>query len=307
MRELDALADDIGNRLTKSSRHLAKWARREAITCYRVYDRDIPEIPITIDTYNGDLVISDMRASDRGGGDVWLDAMVNVARTALVDGLDGKACFVKQRERLLDRRDQYKNADTPLTAWRTVHEGACAFRINLTDYIDVGLFLDHRTTRRMVAAETGKTMLNLFGYTGSFAVYAAKAGMHATTVDLSATYTEWAEDNLALNRLAGDTIQADVREYLKDARDAKLTWDVIVADVPTFSNSKRMDYTWDVQRDHAALLDDLRAICSPGGVIWFATNSRRFKPGDLAPLEQTHRTTPPDFKHRPHRSFRIAT
>jgi len=300
-REIPVLAEDLGNKLAKSSRHLAKWAKREPTECYRVYDRDIPEIPITVDRYGEDLVINDHRAADRGGGEAWLGAMVDVARTTLA----ARDVFVKQRERTVDRsEDQYKKAERE-TVWRTVHEGGLAFKVNLTDYIDVGLFLDHRTTRRLVAAEPGKTLLNLFGYTGSFAVHAARAGKHVTSIDLSATYTQWAADNLALNHLEGDAIQADVREYLKDARAEHMTWDVIVADVPTFSTSKRMDYTWDVQRDHQGLLDDLRAVLSPGGVIWFATNSRRFKPLGLEVMEQTHRTTPQDFKHRPHRSFRL--
>ncbi|MBA3542479.1 MAG: class I SAM-dependent methyltransferase [Deltaproteobacteria bacterium] len=307
--EPDQLATVLANRVRKNAKHLAKWAKREAITCYRVYDRDIPEIPITIDTYGGSLVINDFRASDRGGGDPWLDAMVGGAKLAL----EPPEVFVKQRERLVDRREGHQYGRmVEVGAWRTVTEGGHKFRVNLSDYIDTGLFLDHRTTRRLVAAEGKRTMLNLFAYTGAFSVYCAAAGMHTTTVDLSNTYTEWAKENLALNGLTGDIVQADVREYLTDARKAGITWDLIVADVPTFSNSKRMDYTWDVQRDHVQFLEDLLGLISPEGVIWFATNSRRFKmelapTGPLDVTEMTKKTLPPDFRDQKiHKSFRIA-
>src|SRR5689334_14320283 len=151
-------------------------------------------------------------------------------------------------------------------------------------------------------------MLNLFGYTGSFTVYAAAAGMQTTTVDLSRTYLDWAHENLALNRLDGELVHADVREFLADARHRGRRWDLVVVDAPTFSNSKRMDYTWDVQRDHAALLADVVAVSS--GVVWFATNRRRFKlefdaPG-FAVEDMTRATIPPDFRDaKVHHAYRI--
>ncbi|HET7503011.1 MAG TPA: class I SAM-dependent methyltransferase, partial [Kofleriaceae bacterium] len=193
-------------------------------------------------------------------------------------------------------------------AWRTVGEGGHKFRVNLSDYVDTGLFLDHRITRARVATEPARTMLNLFGYTGAFSVYAAAAGMQTTTVDLSNTYLEWAAENLALNRLSSELVRADVREFLADARGAGRRWDLVVVDPPTFSNSKRMDYTWDVQRDHAALLDDVLAVCR--GTVWFSTNRRRFKlepPGpDRVVTDMTRATLPPDFRDaRVHQAFRI--
>lgn len=304
----------LANRVKKNARHLGKWARREDVTCWRVYDRDIPELPITVDTYDGALVINDYRFGDaesRGGGDAWLDEAV----AAVADALGAADVFVKQRERLVGRRagHQYERiADGDSAgAWRTVREGGHAFRVNLSDYIDTGLFLDHRATRALAAREPARTMLNLFGYTGAFSVYAAAAGMQTTTVDMSKTYLGWAGENLALNGLTGELVNADVREFLDDARRGGRRWDLAVVDPPTFSNSKRMDYTWDIQRDHAALLADVLAVIAVPGVVWFSTNRRRFtlelEPGPgLAIVDRTRETIPPDFRDaRVHRAYRI--
>jgi 23S rRNA G2069 N7-methylase RlmK/C1962 C5-methylase RlmI len=300
----------LANRVRKNMRHLGRWARREAVTCWRIYDRDIPEIPITVDTYDGALVINDYRAFEREpGDDAWLDAAVAAVASAVTPAPPPGEVFVKHRERLAHHgAGQQYERQADRGAWRTVHEAGLAFRVNLSDYVDTGLFLDHRITRVRVAAEPGRTLLNLFGYTGAFSVHAAAAGMQTTTVDLSHTYLDWAAENLALNQLAGELVHADVREFLADARRAGRRWDVAIVDPPTFSNSKRMDYTWDVQRDHPALLRDVLAVTS--GAVWFSTNRRRFQleladPGlDIADL--TRATLPPDFRDpRVHHAFRI--
>jgi 23S rRNA G2069 N7-methylase RlmK/C1962 C5-methylase RlmI len=193
-----------------------------------------------------------------------------------------------------------------------VHESGHAFRVNLSDYVDTGLFLDHRITRALVAREPARTMLNLFGYTGSFSVYAAAVGMETTTVDLSKTYLAWAAENLALNRLSSELVHSDVREFLADARHRGRRWDLVVVDPPTFSNSKRMAYTWDVQRDHAALLGDVLEVVAPGGVVWFSTNRRRFQlelaaGGSLEIEDRTRATIPPDFRDsKVHHAFRLS-
>jgi 23S rRNA (guanine2445-N2)-methyltransferase / 23S rRNA (guanine2069-N7)-methyltransferase len=288
-------ASDFANRLRKNARHLAKWAKRTNVTCWRVYDRDIPELPITVDTYEGALVINDYRIYDDGP----LDEHAEVAKQTL----EASEVFVKRRERIVDRQDghQYERlADAGET--RTVGEGGHRFRVNLSDYVDTGLFLDHRITRARVAAEPAKTMLNMFAYTGAFTVYAAAAGMQTTSVDLSHTYLDWARANLELNGLSGELVHADVREFLVEARRAGRRWDVAVVDPPTFSNSKRMDYTFDIQRDHAALLDDVAAVAR---VVWFSTNKKRFKLEYDGAADQTHATTPPDFRGTPHRAWRI--
>ena len=299
-------AEMFANRIAKTARHLAKWAKRERVTCFRVYDRDIPEIPVAVDVYERDAVLHDYRAADRGGGDEWLASMADAAQATL----GAPRVFVKQRERLAGRREghQYERlADDP-DAWRTVHEGGHAFRVNLADYLDTGLFLDHRTTRARVAAEPAMTMLNLFAYTGAFSVYAAAAGMRTTSVDMSRTYLDWAGENLALNQLDGELVQSDVREFLSAARRDRRRWDLAVVDPPTFSNSKRMDYTWDIQRDHAALLDDVVAVAD---TIWFSTNRRKFAlewDGGAEIRDETQATQPPDFRDaRVRRVFRIAS
>lgn len=302
----------LANRVRKNARHLGKWAKREGVTCWRVYDRDIPELPVTVDTYEGALVVNDYRhgePEERGGGQAWLDEAV----AAVTEALGATEVFVKQRERLVGRREghQYERlgeGEGGGGGWRTVQEGGHAFRVNLSDYVDTGLFLDHRITRALVAKEPARTMLNLFGYTGAFTVYGAAAGMQATTVDLSKTYLEWAGENLALNRLAGELVHADVREFLAEARHRGRRWDVAVVDPPTFSNSKRMDYTWDVQRDHAALLGDVLEVAD---TVWFSTNRRRFKLelealGELEIEDRTKATIPPDFRdQKVHHAFRL--
>lgn len=297
-------AEMFANRVRKNARHLGKWARREQVTCWRVYDRDIPEVPVTLDTYEGALVLNDYRIDPSDAG--WLDALAAAAQ----DVLGAPEVFAKQRARLAHRGEgqQYERLDER-GAWRTVHEGGHRFRVNLSDYIDTGLFLDHRITRARAAREDAGSMLNLFAYTGAFSVYCAAAGMQTTSVDLSRTYLDWARDNLTTNGLDGEVVHADVREFLADARRAGRRWELAVVDPPTFSNSKRMDYTWDVQRDHAALLDDVAAVTTK--VIWFSTNLRRFKlqwsrPG-AAITDETHATVPPDFRDkRVHHAFRIA-
>nr|HEX4318687.1 class I SAM-dependent methyltransferase [Kofleriaceae bacterium] len=293
------IADMLANRVRKNARHLAKWARRDGVTCYRLYDRDIPEVPITVDTYDGALVVNDYRI-DAGDG-AWLDACGEAAR----DAAGATELHVKRRERLVDRRagHQYERLEET-AAWRVVREAGRAFRVNLSDYVDTGLFLDHRITRARVAAEGARTLLNLYAYTGAFTVHAAAAGARTTSVDMSATYLEWARANLALNELTGELVQSDVREFLTASRRAGRRWDVVVVDPPTFSNSKRMDYTWDVQRDHVALLDDVAAVAER--VVWFSTNKRKFRFEGQGFTDETHATTPPDFKHRPHYAFRLA-
>jgi 23S rRNA (cytosine1962-C5)-methyltransferase len=300
----------LANRITKNARHLGKWARREGVTCWRVYDRDIPELPITVDSYEGALVINDYRHTDeegqRGGGEAWLDEAVAAAKGAF--GAD--EAFVKRRERQSHREgDQYERLDEAGT-WRIVHEAGHAFRVNLSGYVDTGLFLDHRITRAKVAAEPGATLLNLFAYTGSFSVYGAAAGKQTTSVDLSKTYLDWAAENLALNRLTSELVHADVREFLIDARRVGRTWDVIICDPPTFSNSKRMDYVWDVQRDHPALLSDVFDVWSGAGALWFSTNKRKFKlewsPPHGQLVDLTSATIPPDFRDgKVHHAYRV--
>lgn len=316
-------AEMFGNRLRKNAKHLRRWASREGLTCYRLYDQDIPEVPVAVDAYADALVLHDYRMHDetgkRRGGDDWLTQMAETACAVLAVSAD--AMFVKSRERLdhKEHAGQYGRFGHGAQT-RVVTEGGLQFVVNLSDYVDTGLFLDHRMTRARVAREPAQRqpvrMLNLFCYTGSFSVYAAHAGMQTTSVDLSYTYIDWARENFAANRIAQtghQFVQDDVREFLRHALRQGWRYDLAVVDPPTFSNSKRMDYTWDVQRDHAALLADVAQVMAPKGVLWFSTNRRRFRlePGELAQYAQiadeTEATIPPDFRDRKvHRAFRIA-
>jgi 23S rRNA G2069 N7-methylase RlmK/C1962 C5-methylase RlmI len=296
-----SLPEMFANRVKKNARHLGKWAKREAVTCWRVYDRDIPELPVTLDTYAGALVLNDYRIDP--SDDAWLDELAAAGKAAL----DATDVFVKRRERLTDRQEGHQYERLAATnQFRIVKEAGLDFRVNLGDYVDTGLFLDHRITRARVAAEPAKSLLNLFAYTGAFSVHAAAAGMATTSVDLSNTYTEWARTNLDLNKLSGEIIAADVKEFLVEARRAGRHWDVAIVDPPTFSNSKRMDYTFDIQRDHAAML---AAVADVADVIWFSTNRQRFKleydRGQIS--DETFATTPPDFRGKPHRVWRITS
>jgi 23S rRNA (guanine2445-N2)-methyltransferase / 23S rRNA (guanine2069-N7)-methyltransferase len=271
-----AQAEMLANRLRKRSRHLARWARRTGVSCYRVYDCDIPEVPLVVDWYEGRLHVSAYaRAGDPVRDDAWLDEMTAAAASAL--GVAREDAFAKRRAGQPGATQYVRLGDARATF--TVHEAGLLFLVNLSDYVDTGLFLDHRETRARVGAESaGKRVLNLFCYTGAFTVHAAARGAAATTsVDLSKTYLEWAGENLRLNTLAGpkhELVRADALEFL--ARDIG-RYDLAVVDPPTFSNSKKMRESFDVQRDHVALLNATLRRLTPGGVLWFSTNFRRFK------------------------------
>lgn len=266
-------AEMLVGRLTKNARHVGRWARKHGVTCYRLYDRDIPEIPLTIDRYEEHLHVAEWARGDRPSDPGWLEAMASAAAATLAVGRDRVHC--KRRERQKGKA-QYE----PLRAGGerfAVGEGGLRFLVNLDDYLDTGLFLDHRWTRERVRSEAaGRRVLNLFCYTGAFTVHAAAGGARATvSVDLSATYLEWAADNLALNGLAGPAHRlerADVLAWLDEP--PREVFDLIVLDPPSFSNSKRMTGVLDLARDHVRLIDRCLARLAPGGALYFSTNHR---------------------------------
>lgn len=305
-------AEMLGNRLRKVLRHRRKWAKREGVSCFRLYDRDIPEVPVVVDWYEGRLHVAEYRKPtdlDDDEADIWLISMALGAATAL--GVDDDEVYVKTRKRQRGR-EQYEKRDTVRNRF-AVKEGGHQFWVDLDGYLDTGLFLDHRLARaRIGALSEGKRVLNLFGYTGAFTVYAAGGGAHATTtVDLSNTYLKWAEDNLALNGFDSsthETVRADVGRWLTEAIDARERYDLIVVDPPTFSNSKMMHGVFDVLRDHPKLIAEAFALLERGGGLLFSTNARRFKLGlpkrsNMIVEEITDETVPPDFPRRPHRSW----
>jgi len=303
-----AASDMLVNRVRKRARHLRKWSRREGVSCYRIYDRDIPEIPLTIDWYDGALYVAELSREDE---EVDTRGLAMAVAGALE--VAARDVHVKQRRRQKGSAQYERLADSGTGA--VVEEGGHRFRVNLSDYLDTGLFLDHRMTRAMVAAEAaGKRLLNLFCYTASFTVYAAAAGARSSvSVDLSNTYLSWARENFELNGLderRHRLLRADVIELLAAPPPDLGRFDLAVLDPPTFSNSKAMREILDVQRDHDRLINDTLALLDPGGVLYFSTNRRRFgfdaalPPGATAD-EITQRTTPPDFRLRPHRAWRI--
>ena len=307
-------ADEFANRLRKLARHRRRWPTKRGITCYRLYERDIPEIPLVVDRYGDALHIAEFeRPHIRTPAEHadWLDHMVRTAAEALE--VARELVFVKHRSRQRGAL-QYERVDEQ-HAVRVVNEGGLKFQVNLSDYLDTGLFLDHRQTRRMVRdLAEGTNFLNLFAYTGSFTVYAAAGGAAKTTsVDLSATYQDWAAENLRLNGFVGSEhslVRSDTSQFLSSLADDE-QFDLVVVDPPTFSNSKKLKRDWDIQRDHAALLQQVIAHTVSSGVIFFSTNSRRFKLNEaalagVAIREISKQTLPEDFRNkRIHRCWRM--
>jgi 23S rRNA (cytosine1962-C5)-methyltransferase len=304
--------DQLANRLRRVHRHLRKWARRSDVTCYRLYEKDIPDQPLIVDWYDGAAVawaFERTRNETPEQEDAWLAAVEEAIRAGL--GLAADAVFLKRRFRQKDRQEgdgQYHRLGQR-EAVKVVAEQGLRFEVNLSDYVDTGLFLDHRPTRAAVRAEAaGKAVLNLFAYTGAFTCYARAGGAAATTtVDLSNTYLEWAARNLALNGFAPDgrhaLVRADCLEFLAAAAQRPERYDLIVCDPPTFSNSKAMARPFAVERDHPWLLERCHALLRPGGVLYFSTNFRGFRlaAAGLPPFaieELGERSVPEDFRNR---------
>lgn len=301
----------LRNRLRKRGRALRRWAKKEKVSCYRLYDRDIPEIPLMLDRYEGHLHLAWLvpRGVEGSHDHPWIERMLEVISE--VTGVAQEGIFVKLRQR---GAEQYGRQGRRQRV-EVVEEAGLKFQVNLSDFIDTGLFLDHRRTRARVRAEAkGKKVLNLFAYTGAFTVYAAAGGASETmTVDLSSHYLEWAQRNLALNGLADkkhQSLRADVIRFLDDPRRKDERYDIAIVDPPTHSVSKRMEGAFEVQRDHASLLQKVFALMKPGGVIYFSNNYRRFElddaaiPGEVE--EITASSISEDFRRSaPHRCWRI--
>lgn len=304
----------FGNRLKKNDRHLSKWARRQGITCYRVYDHDIPEYPFAVEKLEEYVHVSEYahkHEMDEEAYSNWLHECISVISTTLNVPLEH--LFIKERRVLSRRTEQYEKV--AVESKRIVaNEHGLKYWINLTDYLDTGLFLDHRPLRKTFIEERkGKKVLNLFAYTGSFSVCAVAGGAsHVTTVDLSNNYLNWAKDNFELNGFSVDEhafIQADTMTFLRDL--PREQYDLVFVDPPTFSNSKRMKGTWDTQRDHPEMLHLLLKHVKKGGVVYFSNNLRNFKP-DFSALEVasitdiSQKTIPEDFRNKKiHHCFRI--
>lgn len=284
----------IRNRLEKNLKKLRPWADRLGIEAFRVYDRDIPEYPFIVDIYGKYVVVADRREKidfDRENSTLQ-KRHIDELREAIESLLQPQDIIFKRRapQRVGDKGQQYQKLNRSGHCL-VIREEPARFIVNLYDYLDTGLFLDHRLLRQRVlkvvtaaANEAPKPprFLNLFSYTGSVSVFAALGGANVTSVDLSKPYTEWAMANFKENGVdKGDHVfvVADVLEWIAEESAAKhiQQYDFIFVDPPTFSNSKKMTGTFDVQRDHVKLLRSVAKLLKPQGLLFFSNNKRGFK------------------------------
>jgi 23S rRNA G2069 N7-methylase RlmK/C1962 C5-methylase RlmI len=296
MNKTAAQAELFYNRLVKRHRHLRKWARRIETNAYRIYDRDIPEIPLVLDIYGGCIAGALYKRpyeKDEAEEELWLDAMKKVVSQALEIPED--KIFMKTRQRQRGKSQYGKLGKSNF--WSDIGEGNLSFRVNLSDYLDTGLFLDARKKRTLLRREAkGKTVLNLFSYTCTLSVCAAAGeALEVDSVDMSRTYLDWGGVNFKLNGFtprfmeARDffkdsnkgnpwkLIRADVLLFLQQAARAGITWDLIVLDPPSFSNSKKMTANLDIRRVYIYLFQSCQKLLKPGGKILFSVNVRSFK------------------------------
>lgn len=297
----------FANRLRKNAKHWDKWARRQGLSCYRLYDRDLHEFPLAIDRYGGHVHLQEYETDWQAGEaeyQAWRDDCYQAIETVLE--LPRTHIHFKQRRRQRGT-EQYEKTGRSGEDFVAEEQGL-QFWVNLDAYLDTGLFLDHRNTRRRIRElAAGKRFLNLFAYTGSFSVYAAVGGAaHCTTVDMSNTYQEWTRRNLELNGLdlkRHRLVRADVFHFLAEAVRANEQYDLIVMDPPSFSNSKKMQGILDVQRDHVQLIQGCLDLLVDGGELYFSNNKRGFKLNETALPGCTIRdisrqTVPEDFSNK---------
>ena len=301
-------ADMFENRLRKNFKHLRKWSRRNDISCYRVYDADIPQYSMAIDIYESWVHVQEYEAPktvDAGKAFHRINAALPIIAAVL--DIDPNHVVLKTRK-IQSGSDQYVKQDDKKRSL-TVHESGLKFKVNLYDYLDTGLFLDHRNARKLIYKYSqGRSFLNLFAYTGTATVYAAAGGARSTTtVDMSNTYLEWAKENLKLNKFTSRShqfVQADCTQWLWDANRAEHRYQLIFLDPPTFSNSKKMTQTFDVARDHVELINLTMKLLEEEGMLVFSCNARKFKL-DMAQLSRyfiqdiTAMTVSEDFKKKP--------
>lgn len=299
------------NRIRKNYRHVRKWAKRTQTDCFRIYDRDIKEYTLAIDFYAGRFSVHYFSFDrDQDEPDPELVDEIHEVLHSIFDATPDRIFWryrikrkkLEQYEKLGDEKDFF-----------IVHEYGVKFKVNLVDYLDTGLFLDHRETRQLVAAAAkGKRLLNLFAYTCSFSVHAALAGATFTkSVDMSNTYTDWGRENFRLNNISlqnHQIVRDDCLKFLEECDDEK--YDVIVIDPPTISRSKKMDQMFDIQEDYVELIRGALMLLNKGGTIFFSTNSRKFTFDDslFEATNITEKTIPLDFHQRKiHRCWQITS
>jgi 23S rRNA (guanine2445-N2)-methyltransferase / 23S rRNA (guanine2069-N7)-methyltransferase len=331
--------DDFANRLAKNYKHLNKWAKRNGVNAYRVYDADMPEFAVAVDVYDvGERhVVVQEYAPPKTVDPIAAEKRLRqaLAHIQSVLELNGEQLHFKRREAQKGTQQYQRQGEDG--KYHVVVEQDCKLYVNFEDYLDTGLFLDHRPLRQRLQREAaGKRFLNLYCYTGAATIHAATGGAESTvSVDLSNTYLDWLQQNLLLNGFVSPNsspltvrvnagsrlvphakgqphhlIRADVLEWLARAEDEGWAFDLIFCDPPTFSNSKKMQGIFDVQRDHVELIERAAALLSKDGVLYFSCNRRGFKLGELFQLqaqEITRETVDEDFKRPPppHKAWRI--
>ena len=269
---------EFANRLRKNMKQLLKWAKRGKLSCFRVYDRDLQEYNISVDIYGKWIHVQEYAPPATVKEGVARERFNNaLAQIRHLFGVHRERVFIKTRRKQKGKAQYQKQSSK--RKMHTVQEGDCSLLVNFTDYLDTGLFLDHRNTRlRLGQLAKGKRFLNLFAYTGTATVHAAMGGAETTTsVDLSANYLNWARMNLALNGFGGlahQTVPADCMQWLQEDRG---TYDLIFVDPPTFSNTKKSKRVFDVQDDHRRLIELAMQHLAPDGLLIFSTNYRQFK------------------------------
>ena len=315
MLDLPTIADGedksspFKNCIRKNYQHIRKWAKRTETDCFRIYDRDIKEYPLAIDFYAGRFCVQFFSYE----GDVLSDELRGEIERVLGALLEARPCQIYWKIRMKREKTEQTEKLAEDDDFFTVVEYGVKFKVNLKDYLDTGLFLDHRETRRMVATlSKGKRLLNLFAYTCSFSVQAAANGARFTkSVDMSNTYTEWGKENFLLNGLSlknNDIVRADCLKFLEYEMGE---YDIIVIDPPTISRSKKMEQLFDILVDYVTLITQSLKLLAPGGVIFFSTNSRKFKFDEslftgCTIQEISDKTLPFDFHNKKiHRCWKI--
>jgi 23S rRNA (cytosine1962-C5)-methyltransferase len=311
-------AEIFYNRLEKRYKHLKKWAKRSDITCFRIYDKDIPEIPLVVDIYEDCstcekyLVIALYERhyeKDSESANKWILEMAKKA--AVVFLINPENIFIKMRKKQ-HNNSQYEKQILQRNKQIIVDEQNARFKINLSEFLDTGLFFDHRPLRKIIRETCkGKSVLNLFCYTGSFSVYAAQGkAKKIDSVDLSKNYIEWAKENFSLKNI---TINENFSFYVEDSltflqKTVKINaakYDIIILDPPTFSNSKKTDTTLDINRDYFLYINLCLKLLNKNGTLYFSTNSRKFsfddsliENKDVSICDITESTIPEDFRNK---------
>ena len=295
----------LSNRIKKNLKIIRPYLQKNNLSCFRIFDWDMPEYPLCVDVYEDMVHVAEYKTKhplDDASYQRWMNESLQAIQETLK--VDESKLFVKKRERQKGITQYEKVAETK--EFSTVYENELKFLVNMNDYLDTGLFLDHRITRKMVMDEAkGKQVLNLFAYTGSFSVYALAGGAtNVTTVDLSNTYLNWGKENMKVNGfdpVQHEFVKTDVKEWIKN--EPSTLYDIVILDPPTMSRSKMAKTKFDIQSDHPELIHNVLKHMKPGGTLYFSTNFREFqiqpkRLGAKSVIDISLETIPDDFRNK---------